>query len=72
MVGFYTPEKAKMLNSPVYHFHFLDKEHTTGGHVLDFTIDQAEVKIDHAKELKVKLPPLDAVDHINLNTPPRK
>ena len=69
MVGFYTPKTAKMLNSPVYHFHSIDQEKTTGGHVLDFIIEDVSIEIDHATELKVQLPTLESVDHINLNKP---
>lgn len=69
MVGFYTPENAKVLNSPVYHFHFIDQAKTTGGHVLDFIIEDAIIEIDHANELKVQLPTLESVEHIDLNKP---
>jgi len=34
LVGFWSPEYAKTMNVPGYHFHFLSKEHQKGGHLL--------------------------------------
>ncbi|MCC9136455.1 acetolactate decarboxylase [Pontibacter silvestris] len=72
LVGFFTPESAEVLNSPVYHFHFVDNNKTTGGHVLDCTISEARVEIDYAKQLQVALPDPELVQHIDLNKPVRE
>ncbi len=67
MIGYFTPLSAEVLNSPVYHFHFIDKNRTTGGHVLDFNIEKAEIKIAYSKEHTVHLPPDSIYSGINLN-----
>jgi len=38
VVGFYTPSFFKGLNVAGYHLHFISDDHTTGGHILDFTV----------------------------------
>jgi acetolactate decarboxylase len=56
MIGFYYPEAFNALHPAGYHFHFLDSGKTIGGHVLDFSIDQARVAIDTSSKLNVILP----------------
>jgi acetolactate decarboxylase len=68
-VGFYTPESAEVLNSPVYHFHFVDKDRTTGGHILDCRLTRAEIEIDYARGLNVRMAEPAALQHIDLNQP---
>ena len=46
MVGFRCPPYVKGINVPGYHLHFLTKDGKSGGHVLDFTIERAMLKID--------------------------
>jgi len=38
VVGFYTPVFFTGLNVAGYHLHFISDDHTTGGHILDFTV----------------------------------
>jgi acetolactate decarboxylase len=38
IVGFYTPVFFKGINVAGYHLHFISDDHTTGGHILDFTV----------------------------------
>ena len=68
MVGYYTPRSAEVLNSPVFHFHFIDDHKTTGGHVLDIDLSKGSVEIDFAKEVHVQLPDTKSTDHVDLNT----
>lgn len=68
MVGYYTPKSAEVLNSPTYHFHFIDDARTTGGHVLDIDVAEASVEIDYAREIHIKLPEGTATEHVDLNT----
>jgi len=68
LVGFYTPKSAEVLNSPTYHFHFIDDARTTGGHVLDINVAEASVEIDYAREIHIKLPAVAATEHVDLNT----
>lgn len=69
MVGFYTPESADVLNSPVYHFHFISEDKSTGGHVLDYELTEADVEIDYASQLNVQLPDPELLQHIDLDKP---
>jgi acetolactate decarboxylase len=38
IIGFYTPVFFKGINVAGYHLHYLSDDHTTGGHILDFTL----------------------------------
>jgi len=46
----------KGINVPGYHLHFLSKDRQNGGHVLDFTIDQASLQIDQTSNFSMRLP----------------
>ena len=41
---------------PGYHLHFLTKDGTAGGHVLNFTVDKAELRIDETTRFSLVLP----------------
>lgn len=69
MVGFFTPKSSQVLNSPNYHFHFIDDERKTGGHILNCNIKKATIALDYTKELHVLLPPRETVKDIDLNQP---
>jgi acetolactate decarboxylase len=56
MVGFRSPPFIVGLNMPGYHLHFLTKNKDAGGHVLEFTIGQAEVFIDYTPDFMMILP----------------
>ncbi|MCP4353779.1 MAG: acetolactate decarboxylase [Desulfobacterales bacterium] len=56
MGGFRCPPYVKGINIPGYHFHFLTKDGKAGGHVLEFTIKEAVLKIDHTSVFSMILP----------------
>ncbi len=56
MVGFRCPPFVKGINVPGYHLHFLTDDKKGGGHVLDFTVDNAKVKICRVFNFKMILP----------------
>lgn len=56
VVGFYCPPFVKGINVPGYHLHFLTADRTAGGHVLDFTVDEATLKIDTINRFVLQLP----------------
>lgn len=56
ILGFRTPEFAKGINLPGYHFHFIAADRTSGGHLLDCRIDDAVLSLDKALELRLALP----------------
>ena len=56
LVGFRTPPYMEGVNVPGYHFHFLNKEKTAGGHVLGFRLKNARIEIDDADGFLMDLP----------------
>ncbi|BBY27079.1 acetolactate decarboxylase [Mycolicibacterium sediminis] len=56
LVGFRTPEFEQGISVAGYHLHFLDAARTSGGHVLDFTLDSGQIAISTASELHLRLP----------------
>lgn len=66
LLGFYTPASLAVMNSPVYHFHFINDDRTTGGHVTDCYIADAKVSIDYSGEMRVLLPGVDVSDNMDL------
>ena len=56
LVGFRTPPYMEGVNVPGYHFHFLNKDKTLGGHVLDFRLSNAKIEIDEADGFLMEFP----------------
>lgn len=56
MVGFYFPTFMKHLNVADYHFHFLSEDRTKGGHILDFKVETATIKIQQITDFQMILP----------------
>jgi len=64
IVGFRFPDYAQGLNVPGYHLHFVTDDRTRGGHVLDCTVVDPEIQVDHTSHLHMELPPgVDRVAH---------
>lgn len=56
LVGFRCPPYSAGVNVPGYHFHFITKDKTGGGHVLDCTLESGTIKIDNKYEFVMSLP----------------
>ncbi|MDO8946448.1 MAG: acetolactate decarboxylase [Desulfocapsaceae bacterium] len=56
LIGFYTPDFMQGLNVPGYHFHFLNRNRTRGGHVLDLQTGFGKIEIDEISEIVMSLP----------------
>jgi acetolactate decarboxylase len=56
MVGFCFPDGLSGIEIVGFHLHFASDRRLLGGHVLDFTLRDATVRIDEAAELHVELP----------------
>ncbi|MBS4097828.1 MAG: acetolactate decarboxylase [Sulfuricella sp.] len=56
LVGFRSPGFSGGLTVPGYHLHFLDKERTRGGHLLDCTFAAARLEITVLPRWNVELP----------------
>ncbi len=60
LVGFRLPAFTSGVNVPGYHLHFLSSDKTFGGHVLEFTIDEANVEIQEINNFYMTLPEDDS------------
>ena len=67
IVGFRTPPFAKGVNVTGCHFHFLSKDFTQGGHVLDFKLADGNCQIDKCNEWHLILPKNDLLQNIDLS-----
>lgn len=55
-VGFWTPDYAKTLNVPGYHFHFISADRTHGGHLLQCRGKDLRLQIQGEGEYHIALP----------------
>jgi acetolactate decarboxylase len=56
IVGLRCPAYASGVNLPGYHFHFISKDKQSGGHVIDFQIQNAKTEIDATPGFYMELP----------------
>ena len=56
IVGFYTPEMVEGLNIPGLHLHYLTDNRSAGGHILDFSVENATVELDFTSRFTMWLP----------------
>jgi acetolactate decarboxylase len=56
LAGFYTPAFMASLNAPGFHLHFLAEDRRRGGHLIDCTLKEARIGIQHVPRLDVGLP----------------
>jgi acetolactate decarboxylase len=56
LVGFYCPAYLKTVGVPGWHFHFLTKDRTRGGHVQDLALENLTAQIDILPGFSLLLP----------------
>ena len=56
IVGFYCPEYVAGVGVAGYHLHFITDELNAGGHILNFTVEEATMHIDYTNEFYLILP----------------
>jgi acetolactate decarboxylase len=56
IVGFYCPEYVTGVGVAGYHLHFITDELDAGGHILNFTVDEATMYLDYTNEFYLMLP----------------
>lgn len=56
IVGFVLPQYFKSFNAGGFHLHFLSKDETKGGHILDVKLQNGEVELDKLNKFFVYLP----------------
>lgn len=67
MVGFRSPPYVTNMSVPNYHVHFLNKEKTSGGHVLQFITDDVRLVIDRVDEFHTVIPTSKEFEDADLN-----
>jgi acetolactate decarboxylase len=71
IVGFRCPAYAAGVNMVGYHLHFLTKDKDAGGHVLEFTVEEAIAYVDYTSEFLMILPGEDS-DFYHIDLTPDK
>lgn len=56
IAGFRTPVYEKGIGVPGCHVHFIDEARHSGGHVLDFTLEEGQVELCPGTDLQLHLP----------------
>ncbi|MFC1643541.1 acetolactate decarboxylase [Chlamydiota bacterium] len=56
IVGIWCPEYMKDINVTGYHFHFLSKDKTKGGHLLECNVNEANIEIDYTTDFFMVIP----------------
>ena len=56
LVGFRVPPYMEGINVPGYHFHFLSKDRTIGGHVIDFQVEESRMEVSEGRKFMMELP----------------
>lgn len=70
LVGFWTPEYAKLLNVPGYHLHFISADRTRGGHVLQCRGKDLRLQIQREGDYHIVLPETGDFATANLRRDP--
>jgi acetolactate decarboxylase len=55
LIGLKSPSSSKPLNSPGHHFHFIDEDRKTGGHVFDLRILNATIRVQPLSNWNIHL-----------------
>lgn len=56
VVGFRTPAFEHGISVPGYHAHFVSADRSSGGHILDYTLEAGEVRLCVGTDLHLELP----------------
>src|SRR3954463_9361574 len=56
LVGFWSPRYSSSFSVPGYHLHFISKDQTKGGHVLDCTARKLNARVQVLSEYDIRLP----------------
>ena len=70
LVCLWSPRYARSFSVPGYHFHFISKDRTKGGHVLDCSAQQLRASIQIVCEYDVRLPEAGSFLTTDLNRDP--
>ena len=56
LVGYWTPHFLQSIAPPGYHFHFINRDATRGGHLLDCHVQHVRISVQHIAGLELGLP----------------
>ena len=62
LVCVYFPDYMDGINAPGWHFHFLSKDHTKGGHVFEIDMKEGTAQMAKVTEIEISLPSEPAFD----------
>ena len=68
VVGIYCPVYMDKMNSAGWHFHFISKDGSKGGHIVDLQIKEGTVAWDETTELDMDLPDVDKFSEYDFST----
>ena len=66
LVGFRLPGYVKGVNAPGWHLHFVDAERRHGGHVVNFSLLDGELRLCHADDFEIRLPAPEVLSGLDL------
>ena len=67
LVGFRLPGYVGGVNAPGWHLHFMDAARRHGGHVVNFSLRDGELRLCHADDLQIRLPAPEVLAGLDLN-----
>ena len=72
IVGFILPQYTSNINVPGCHFHFITEDKKKGGHVLEFSLENAVMQIDYTYDYYIILPQSDDFFKVKLEKDNKK
>ena len=67
LVGFRLPGYINGVNAPGWHLHFMDAARQCGGHVVNFSLRNGELRYCHADDFQIRLPAPEVLAGLDLN-----
>jgi len=67
MVGFRCPVYVEGINVPGYHMHFITRDRTSGGHLLECRMRDVKIEIDNTSAFYMVLPETGGFREVNLS-----
>ena len=67
LVGFRLPGYVNGVNAPGWHLHFVDAARRRGGHVVNFSLRDGELRVCHADDFQIRLPAPEVLAGLDLS-----
>lgn len=72
LLGVWCPKYVEGLNMPGWHIHFLSKDKTKGGHMLEIAIKEAAIKIEDKRNYEILFPSNEEFKNLDLGVDLKK